>query len=114
MVGTITKFGWDTAHGWRTSAKRGSETSVTCTYTASGRLGTYRDPNASRSVSATYTYDASGQRMGASVTGTGTTGAKVTTTTTFVYDGLTLLSLSARVDSGTTSVVPTYTDRLPL
>ena len=33
-------------------------------YTASGRLAGYDDPNTAHKVNATYTYDASGLRMG--------------------------------------------------
>jgi RHS repeat-associated protein len=58
------------------------------TYSAQGRTATYANSDAA--TSATYTYDGSGQRTKSVVT-VGST----TTTTSFAYDGLTLLFLSA-------------------
>jgi RHS repeat-associated protein len=61
---------------------------VQYTYTASGQLASYSD--SSRGITSTYSYDASGQRTKSLVV-QGTQ----TTTTTYVYEGLTLLELSA-------------------
>ena len=70
--------------GWRrTESQRFQDT-----YTATGRLATYGD--ATRSLTATYSYDAQGQRTRSVVTQSGTT-----TTTDYRYDGLTLLGFTA-------------------
>ena len=83
-----TAFGWDTAQGRRTSMRRSGETSVTYTYTDGGRLAHYSDPN--RSVEATYSYDGSGQRSQAVVRQ-----GSLTTTSTFSYEDLSLLNVTA-------------------
>ncbi len=90
-------YGWDAAKGWRTSAKRSGESSVTYTY-AAGRLTAYADPNSS--TTASFAYDATGQRV-RSVT----TQGSLTTTSTFTYDGLLLQrTVSERSDGTTCSV----------
>ena len=88
-----TDYGWDVAHGWRTSQRRSGEASVTFAYTGTGRLESYSDPN--RSVVASYAYDASGQRTASHVV----EGAR-STDTTWTYDGIELLGLSSRETSG--------------
>jgi RHS repeat-associated protein len=92
-----TTYGWDLAHGWRTSSQRSGESSVTYGFSSGGRLVTYVDPN--RSVTATFAYDGAGQRTSSIVT---SGSPSVTTTTTYIYDGLSLLSLSAVASNGTT------------
>jgi RHS repeat-associated protein len=75
---------------------RSSQTSVTFTYDAQNRLATYARP----SVTATYTYDANGQRTRSLVT-SGT----ALTDTAWTYSGLSLLSASSTrtVSSAATS-----------
>jgi len=83
-----TKYKWNASYGWRTSqGPSDASQPVTYAYTASGRLATYGD--ATRSLTATYSYDAAGQRTRAVVTQSGTT-----TTTDYRYDGLTLLGFT--------------------
>ncbi len=98
-----TTYGWDVANGRRTSMRRSGETSVTFGFTDEGRLETYRDPN--RSVEATYSYDAGGQRTRSVVTS-----GSIMTTTTYTYDGLTLLSLAAERSDNTTWSISYLTD----
>ena len=61
--------------------------------------------NLATSTSATYTYDAAGQRTQSSVTVAG-----VTTNTNWAYDGMTLMSLSAAQGSSSYTS-PTATTR---
>ena len=90
VVGSATTvYGWDTTNAWRTSqGPSANPTQIQYSYNAQGRMATYA--NSATSTSATYTYDAAGQRTKSAVTVSGTT-----TTTNWVYDGLTLMSLSA-------------------
>lgn len=89
----ITYYGWDAANAWRTcqgpSANPTQANSpVDFSYNAQGRMASYA--NADAATTASYAYDASGQRARSVVTVGGTQ-----TTTSYDYDGLTLLSLSA-------------------
>ncbi|MEL7668106.1 MAG: RHS repeat-associated core domain-containing protein [Actinomycetota bacterium] len=91
----VTTFTWDAATGRR--IKEGplaDPGEVTYADDAAGRLARYTD--ASTQTEATYTYDAAGQRT-SSVVGQGS----VTTTSTYTYEGLTLLSLDAESTEGT-------------
>ncbi|MHB0979948.1 MAG: DNRLRE domain-containing protein [Thermoleophilia bacterium] len=91
---TTTYYSFDTTQGWRTFQGPSADPQNTrFTYTGSGRLATYQ--NLAAGVSATYTYDAQGQRTQKTVT-VGTQ----TTTTDFTYDGLTLLRLQATQAGG--------------
>ena len=96
---TTTYYGWDATNAWRSC--QGPNANPTQTnepidfnYNALGRMASYA--NSDTSTSATYSYDASGQRTKSVVT-VGST----TTTTTFAYDGLALLKLSATQGSTT-------------
>ena len=89
----ITYYGWDAANAWRTcqgpnANPTQANSPVDFSYNAQGRMASYA--NADAATTASYTYDASGQRTKSVVTVGGTQ-----TTTTYDYDGLTLLSLSA-------------------
>jgi RHS repeat-associated protein len=93
--GATTVYGWDQGNSWRTSqGPTNNPTQIQYTYvksgapTSNGRMTRYQ--NSTTSTDAGYAYDASGQRVRSAVTRAG-----VTTTTTFVYDGLALLRLSA-------------------
>ena len=90
MVGANTTiYVWDTSNAWRTSqGPSGNPSQIQYAYNAQGRMSSYS--NSATSTSATYSYDAAGQRTKSAVTVAG-----VTTTTSWVYDGLTLMSLSA-------------------
>ncbi len=95
-------YSFDTADGWRTSQKRSAEsTPVTYGYDSAGHLNAYSKPAGSQgttvAISATYTYDALGQRSTSVVTS-----GSVTTTTTWTYDGLQLDSFSATSNAGPT------------
>jgi RHS repeat-associated protein len=99
--GATTDYGWNQTDGWRTSqGPSGNPTQIQYGYTKSGgstsidRMTSYQ--NSTTGTSATYAYNADGQRRQSVVTVGG-----VTTTTNWNYDGLTLLSLSA--NNGTTS-----------
>jgi RHS repeat-associated protein len=86
-----TYFAWDAVRGQRTS--QGSSATpasheIQMSYNAQGRLGSYQSPS---TTSASYTYDAAGQRTQSVVTPAGGT----TTTSTFAYEGLSLRKLSA-------------------
>jgi RHS repeat-associated protein len=88
-----TYYGWDTANAWRTCqgpnpSPTQTNSPIDLSYNALGRMSAYA--NADTATSATYTYDAAGQRTKSTVTVSGTT-----TTTSFAYDGLTLMTLSA-------------------
>jgi len=96
---TLTYYGWDSANAWRTCqgpnpSPAPATEPIDFSYSAQGRMATYA--NSDTQASAIYTYDASGQRTKKEVTVSGTT-----TTTSFAYDGLTLLSLSATQGSTT-------------
>ena len=102
MAMGTTEFGWDQAQGRRTSMRRSGEASVTYEYTDAGRLARFANPNSS--TSASYTYGAQGQRDSSVVTV-----GSLTTTTTYVYDGLSLLNLAAqRSDGETYSITYSY------
>jgi RHS repeat-associated protein len=94
-----TYYGWDAANAWRScqgpnASPTQANEPIDFNYNAQGRMSSYA--NSDTSTSAGYTYDASGQRTKSVVT----VGA-TTTTTTFAYDGLTLLKLSATQGSTT-------------
>ena len=91
-------FGWDTAHGWRTS--RTDASSVTgYGYDGPGHLTSITGPGA---AAASFTYDAAGQRMTSAVTASDGATGTVTTNTAYTYEGLNLLSLAATTSVGTT------------
>jgi RHS repeat-associated protein len=88
-----TYYGWDTDNAWRTCqgptpSPTQANSPIDLSYNALGRMSAYANSDAN--TSALYTYDASGQRVKKEVTVAGTT-----TTTSFAYDGLTLMKLSA-------------------
>ena len=84
-----TVYGWNATNAWRTSqGPSGNPTQIQYSYNAQRRMATYA--NSATSTTASYTYDAAGQRTKSAVTVSGTT-----TTTNFAYDGITLMSLSA-------------------
>ena len=91
-------FGFDEATGRRISAKRSGEESVTYAWTEAGRLEHFADP--ARDTSATHTYDGNGQRTTSVVTS-----GSLTTTTTWTYDGLTLLAYAIGRSDGATSAL---------
>lgn len=94
--GGVWKYSYDTVTGAR--LREGTSTvpsRITYTWAPGVRLEHYRD--ASRSVDATYTYDANGQRTCSVVTS-----GSLTTTSTYVYEGLELLSMSATSSAGAT------------
>jgi len=90
---STTYYGWDTTNAWRTcqgptANPTPANEPITYSYNAQGRMASFA--NSTTSTSASYTYDASGQRTKSVVNVAGTT-----TTTSFAYEGLTLLKLSA-------------------
>jgi RHS repeat-associated protein len=88
--GVTTYFTFDANKRWRTAqGPSGNPGAVTYTYTGSGRLATYQDET--RNLTATYAYDANGQRTHSDVVQTG----QDTLTTDYLYEGITLESLSA-------------------
>jgi RHS repeat-associated protein len=89
-----TYFAWDAANGRRT-VQGPSPTSkqITFAYTGSGRLARYA--NSASGVVASYQYDAAGQRTKSIVSQGG-----LTTTTTWTYEDITLLELSASRSDG--------------
>jgi len=99
--GVTTVYGWDQANAWRTSqGPSGTPNQVQFTYVKSGATSSNgrmtRYQNSATSSDASYAYDASGQRTKSVVT-IGSTA----TTTSFTYDGLSLLSLAATQGSST-------------
>jgi RHS repeat-associated protein len=87
--GDVTQYGWDTTNGWRTSqGPTSNPTQIQYAYNAQGRMTSYSDSD--DGISATYAYDAAGQRTKSVVNVRGTV-----TTTNWVYEGETLLSLTA-------------------
>jgi RHS repeat-associated protein len=106
-----TAFGWDAANGRRTSMRRSGESSTTYSYTESGALEQFTRPTADATLSASFSYDASGQRT-QSVERAETSTSSVETTTSWTYDGLNLLSLAAvRSDDATWSITYIYDER---
>jgi RHS repeat-associated protein len=106
-----TSFGWDAANGRRASMKRSGESSTTYSYTESGALKEFVRPTGDTTLSASYSYDASGQRT-QSVERAQTSTSSVETTTSWTYDGLNLLSLTAvRSDGATWSITYVYDER---
>ncbi len=89
-------YGWDATRGLRTSeGPPQNPTERMLTYSDANRLSSIAAPG----LSASYAYDAQGQRTSSVVTQGSTT-----TTTTFSYEGLTLLRLDAsRVEGSTTA-----------
>ena len=88
-----TYYGWDSANAWRTCqgptpSPTQANSPIDFSYNALGRLSAYADSDAN--TSASYTYDATGQRTKSVVT----VGSTITTTS-FAYDGFTLMKLSA-------------------
>ena len=91
ILGTTqtTDYGYDASNGWRTSQGPTSNPSqIQYTYNAQGRMASYT--NSASSTSASYSYDAAGQRTKSAVTVSGDHDDH-----NWVYDGLTLMSLSA-------------------
>jgi hypothetical protein len=98
--GSTTYFFFDSGQGWRTAQAPSNDPSdpdrTTFAYTGTGRLQEYAGyQDGTEIVSATYTYDAQGQRT-RSVVEIGTE----TTITDFTYTGLTLHKLSATRTGG--------------
>ncbi len=89
-------YGWDATRGLRTSeGPPQNPTERMLTYSDANRLSSIAAPG----LSASYAYDAQGQRTSSVVTQGSTT-----TTTTFSYEGLTLLRLDvSRVEGSTTA-----------
>jgi RHS repeat-associated protein len=99
--GSTTYFLFDAGQRWRTAQAPSNDPSdpdrTTYAYTGTGRLREYvQYAEGSPSVSATYTYDASGQRTESVVQAGG-----AETVTDFTYTGLTLHKLSATRTGGT-------------
>jgi RHS repeat-associated protein len=93
---TETYFGWDSLNAWRTSQGPSSDPDqITYAYNAQGRMTSYA--NAATSNSATYSYDAQGQRRAKTVS---TNGGWDWLTTSFTYDGQTLLGLRRDLGDG--------------
>lgn len=92
--GLAETYGFD-GQGNRISQRRSGDTSITCAYDGQNRLSKYT--SAKDSISADYTYDASGQRTRSLVA---TAGA--VTDTAWTYAGPLLLSVSATSCSGST------------
>lgn len=97
-----TTFTFNAANGWRTAQGPVSNpTERVFDYTGTGRLASYAT---SQGVSATYGYDAAGQRISSEVIEPSADGT-VTTQTRYIYEGLSLLSLaSTRTVEGTSAV----------
>ena len=89
-------YSYDANNGWRTSqGPSANPTQVQYSYTGTGRLATYADSGAG--VSASYVYDAAGQRTYA---GASTAFGDSSFGITYRYDGTTLLSLSGADSDG--------------
>jgi RHS repeat-associated protein len=90
----LESYGWNAAAGERTSQKRSGESSVTYAYIGDAHLSNFTKPAGARgqaaTITATYTYDALGQRVRSVVQS-----ASVVTSTSYTYSGIQLLSLSA-------------------
>jgi len=97
-----TTFAFDPANGWRTAqGPLSNPTERVFGYTGTGRLASFAT---SQGVSATYGYDAAGQRISSEVVEPSVDGT-ATTETRYVYEGLSLLSLaSTRTIEGTSAV----------
>jgi len=90
--GVTTELAYDATNGWRTEHGPSADPDEeTFDYLPTGRLVSY--DNVDTGISATYAYDAAGQRI-ESVVDDGA----VETTTDYTYDGLLLLSLEAATD----------------
>jgi RHS repeat-associated protein len=106
-----TIYGWDEANGRRVSMRRSGEPSTTYSYTDSGAMSAFLRPGTDSTLSASYSYDASGRRT-RSVDRAQTSTSSVETTTTWIYDGLNLVSLAAeRSDGATWSITYVYDER---
>ena len=89
-------YSYDANNGWRTSqGPSANPTQVQYSYTGTGRLATYADSGAG--VSASYVYDAAGQRTYA---GASTAFGDSSFGITYRYEGTTLLSLSGADSDG--------------
>ncbi len=93
-------YGYDSATGARIWEKPSGSATTTAYTWVGGRLARYTD--SSKGTTATYSYDANGQRTRSIVASAGGT-----TSTDYVYQGLTLLSLSA-TSSGNASYTIDY------
>jgi RHS repeat-associated protein len=95
--GITTYYSFDTTNGRRTSQglspSENDPGHIRFTYTGTGRLASYANPGTG--VTATYSYDAQGQRTQSVGTQNGQT-----TTTAFTYEGLSLLRLTATQTGG--------------
>lgn len=90
-----TVYTFDTANGRRVAqGPPSNRTQAVFGYSDNGRLSSY---DTSSGVHAAYTFDATGQRTRSVVTS-----GSLTTTTTFAYEGLTLLSACATDSAGAT------------
>jgi RHS repeat-associated protein len=89
-------YGWDTTRGWRTSAQASGQSAVSFAYDDAGRLTSYTDPNTQ--TTASHLYDAEGQRVRSVLVQD-----SITTTTTYVYEGLLLQAYTAKRSDGATS-----------
>ena len=87
--GAVTDYGYDTTNGWRTSQGPTSNPSqIQYGYNALGQMTSYSD--SATSTTATYSYDAAGERTKSVVDDNGSNW-----TTNWVYDGTTLMSTTA-------------------
>jgi YD repeat-containing protein len=95
---TTALFAFDSRGRRESQGTPAAPRAVTYRYDDSDRLVAWSD--AARGVSAAFAYDANGQRTRSTVTS-----GSVTTTTTYAYDGLVLLGLSAERSDGATWAV---------
>lgn len=86
-----TAYAYDTMGRRRTQGPPATPAEVKYTYDAASRLSQYEAPG----VVATYTYDSQGQRLTSEVQGSSNT-----TSTAYLYDGLTLLGLAGSRTDG--------------
>jgi RHS repeat-associated protein len=92
-----TVYKWNTTQGWRTSqGPTDASQPLTFSYTSTGRLAGFSDATTGHVVSASFSYDAAGQRTQSAVTVNGTQ-----TLTDYSYAGITLLRLSATQGTST-------------
>ncbi len=103
-VGGVTIcFTFDATKRWRTAqGPQGNPDAIAFSYTGTGRLASYYDET--RNLTATYSYDANGQRTHSQVVQTG----QDTQETDFIYEGITLKSLSASKGSASWKITYLY------